>query len=179
MKYYSEIKRELERTIEHLDLKDINEFIVELQAANRIFTAGLGRSGLYLRSFAMRLTQLGMSSFVVGETTTPAIESGDLLLISSKSGKSRSLISYAKIARLQTSKIALISGNPKSAVNDLADCRIIIPEKISHNNENSVLPLGSLFELTSVLLFEIITMKLMKSRDETSETMSARHANLE
>ena len=58
-----------------------------LNQSERIFLAGAGRSGLALKSFAMRLTQLSKQAFVVGETTTPAITASDLLVIASSSGE--------------------------------------------------------------------------------------------
>ena len=52
----------------------------------RIIVCGTGRSGLMLKSFAMRLMQIGYISYVVGETITPAIKEGDLLIVASASG---------------------------------------------------------------------------------------------
>ncbi len=45
------------------------------------------RSGLMMRVFAMRLMHMGFESHVVGETLTPAVEKGDLLVIGSGSGE--------------------------------------------------------------------------------------------
>lgn len=60
---------------------------VELTAnARRVFVHGAGRSGLALQMTAMRLMHVGLQVHVVGETTTPAIGEGDLLLTASGSG---------------------------------------------------------------------------------------------
>ena len=59
--------------------------------ARTVFVAGSGRSGLAMRSFAMRLIHLGLSAHVVGETTTPRITDRDLLLIGSGSGSTPGL----------------------------------------------------------------------------------------
>jgi len=53
----------------------------------RIFVVGAGRSGLVARAFAMRLMHLGFSVHVVGETTTPRMDPGDLLIVISGSGE--------------------------------------------------------------------------------------------
>jgi Predicted sugar phosphate isomerase involved in capsule formation len=42
---------------------------------------GAGRSGLVAKAFAMRLMHLGMISYVVGETITPALQTGDLIVV--------------------------------------------------------------------------------------------------
>jgi len=41
-----------------------------------------------------------------------------------------------------------------------------------------VLPMGSLFEVSQMLAFEIAILKLRPRFGETSETMRARHTNL-
>jgi 6-phospho-3-hexuloisomerase len=43
----------------------------------------------------------------------------------------------------------------------------------------SVLPMGSLFETAQMIFFELVILKLRPRFRETSETMRARHTNLE
>jgi 6-phospho-3-hexuloisomerase len=43
----------------------------------------------------------------------------------------------------------------------------------------SVLPMGSLFELSQMLVFELLVLRLRDIKGETAETMRARHTNLE
>ena len=62
-----------------------DELLVVINSTNRIFLTGFGRSGLALQAFAMRLAQLGKETFFVGDTTTPAIQDKDLLIIASSS----------------------------------------------------------------------------------------------
>ena len=87
--FHEEILEELKITLSGIKKEEIFGLEEELQKAERIFCDGLGRSGLFCRAFAMRLMHLGMSCFYVGDTMTPAIERGDLLLICSGSGGSR------------------------------------------------------------------------------------------
>ena len=65
---------------------DVGKFITELLNANRIYVIGAGRSGLVAKAFAMRLMHLGFHAYVVGETITPALKTGDLMVIFSGSG---------------------------------------------------------------------------------------------
>ena len=62
------------------------DLVQTVKAVPRVFITGAGRSGLVGRFFVMRLVHLGKSAFVVGETTTPAINEGDLLIAISGSG---------------------------------------------------------------------------------------------
>ncbi len=50
--------------------------MTELRLADRIFVVGAGRSGLVLKTAALRLMHLGLTVQVVGETTAPAIRAG-------------------------------------------------------------------------------------------------------
>ena len=52
-----------------------------------IFILGAGRSGLMARGFAMRLVHIGYTVYVIGETITPSIQAGDVLVSVSGSGK--------------------------------------------------------------------------------------------
>ncbi len=66
--------------------EDAEKFIRELLNAKRIYVVGAGRSGLVAKAFAMRLMHLGLSAYVVGETITPALNRGDVMVIFSGSG---------------------------------------------------------------------------------------------
>ncbi len=43
----------------------------------------------------------------------------------------------------------------------------------------SVLPMGSLFELSQMLVFELLVLRLREITGETAASMRARHTNLE
>ena len=56
-------------------------FSPKILNARRIYVMGAGRSGLVAKGFAMRLMHLGFQSYVVGETITPALQKGDVIVI--------------------------------------------------------------------------------------------------
>ena len=93
------IINELNQSVKTLSDDDIIDLIQKIQQHKRIFVYGTGRSGLMLKAFAMRLMQLGLNSFVVGETTTPSVQKGDLLILASASGETESVNIMAKSAR--------------------------------------------------------------------------------
>lgn len=151
--------------------------------SKRVFVDAKGRSGLHMRGFAMRLMHMGLSAHVVDEVTTPAILSGDLLVIGSGSGRTASLVSHATKAKAQGARIALVTATPESPIAQHADCVILISAPTQKAEEASVgvsrQPMANLFEQSLGLVLDITTMQLMARLNLTSEEMFTRHANLE
>ena len=88
---------------------EVKEVVELCQKANRIFIAGAGRSGFCARGFANRMMHLGFTVYFVGETTTPSIQEGDLLIVGSGSGTTASLVSDCKKAKAQKAIIATLT----------------------------------------------------------------------
>lgn len=149
--------------------------------ANRIFVAGAGRSGLVLRMAAMRLMHLGLDVHVAGDTTTPAIRSGDLLLVASGSGTTSGVVKAAETATEAGARIAAFTTNPDSPLARLADALVIIPaaQKTDHGSNLSRQYSGSLFEQVLFLATEALFQSLWDNADEPAEQLWLRHANLE
>ncbi|HJJ55228.1 MAG TPA: SIS domain-containing protein, partial [Methanocorpusculum sp.] len=100
---------------------EVAAFVSAIFAAKRIYVIGAGRSGLVAKSFAMRLMHTGFVSYVVGETITPAVENGDLLVAFSGSGNTKYVADIAETAKSIGVKIALVSSNQDSRVGKIAD----------------------------------------------------------
>ncbi|MGM9947678.1 6-phospho-3-hexuloisomerase [Floccifex sp.] len=164
---------------EKIDEKQINEFIRYIHQSSHIFLTGAGRSGLVIQSFANRLLHLGYSISVVGEISCPHTNQGDLLIISSGSGETKSLISQAQTAKENGLNIVLISTNNNSSLAHYANLIIVIPVQSKDTEGFTVQPMGTLFEQSSLILFDSIVLKLMKDKKETNKTMRQRHANIE
>jgi 6-phospho-3-hexuloisomerase len=75
---------------------EIEKFIGEIMGAQRIYVMGAGRSGLVAKAFAMRMMHLGFQAYVVGETITPALRQGDLMVIFSGSGRTKTVADIAE-----------------------------------------------------------------------------------
>ncbi|HZU00229.1 MAG TPA: hypothetical protein VFA10_11235, partial [Ktedonobacteraceae bacterium] len=82
----STIVSEIEHVLSEVDETQVDTFADQLLAAPRVFVTGEGRSGLMAKAFAMRLMHLGLTVYVVGETTTPALKGSDSLVAVSGSG---------------------------------------------------------------------------------------------
>ena len=163
---------------------EVKEVVELCQKANRIFIAVAGRSGFCARGFANRMMHLGFTVYFVGETTTPSIQEGDLLIVGSGSGTTASLVSDCKKAKAQRATIATLTICPEAPIGEMADAIITIPGATQKNAEhtNDVVteqPGGNLFEQLSWLIYDSIVMDLMPILGETEDTMFKRHANME
>jgi 6-phospho-3-hexuloisomerase len=150
--------------------------------ANKIFVAGAGRSGLMMKAFAMRLMHLGFQAYVAGETVTPGIEEGDLLLIGSGSGETRSLAGMAEKAKVLNARVAVATIHPESTISSRSDIIIPLPGAAKDQSSGSGLtiqPMGSLFEQTLLLFLDAVILRLMEQQGQDSRTMYGKHANLE
>lgn len=177
---------ELRRTLNQISCDEVEALVREVTGARRVFVAGAGRSGLVMRSFAMRLTQLGLTVHVVGETTSPAIRPGDLLLIGSGSGVTDRLVHYAGKAAEAGARVAVATADPASPAARRADVVVVIPAPTPKSSKatggqkhRSRQPMGTLFEQSLGMMLDACVMLLMARLDETGRSMFARHANLE
>ncbi len=174
-----------------LDPKNIEDMTSLLQRSQHVFVMGLGRSGLVARAFAMRLMHLGISVYVVGETTTPALTSEDCLLAISGSGETFSIISAANIAHKRGTKIIAVTSYVDSTLGEMADLVVHIKGRTKIDSEKnyitrqmngkhqSLSPMGTLFEVTSLIFLDGLIAQLMVEMGKTEEDMKARHTVIE
>ena len=131
----------------------------------------------------MRLMHMGLSAYVAGETVTPGIKAGDLLIIGSGSGATASLVAMAERAKKIGATLALVTIFPDSPIGKLADALVRIPASTPKAGgeapSQSVQPMGSLFEQSLLIFLDIIVMRLMEKKKMDSTAMFERHANLE
>lgn len=158
----------------------VEDLLVAIGQATRIFILGEGRSGLAGRFFAMRLMHLGKQAFVVGETITPSIGGGDLLIAISGSGETGAVVMMAESARKASATIAAITANPDSRLAALANLIVHIPTQHKLQGASSRQYGGSLFEQVALLLFETMVSMLAAGDAATGfASLAKRHANLE
>jgi 6-phospho-3-hexuloisomerase len=160
----------------------LDGLIEEIVKARRIVVFGLGREGLQMRGFAMRLFHMGRNVAVWGDMTAPEVGPGDLFIVSAGPGDlatARALVGVAKGAGART---ALVTAQPKGELASRVDVVTVIPAQTMADDRGgrlSVLPMGSLFETSQMIAFELAILKLRPRFNETAETMRTRHTNLE
>ena len=187
---FEEIRRtvvdEIGWTLAQVSCEEFDALVREILDASRVFVAGAGRTGLAMKGYAMRLAQLGLRVHVVGETTTPAIGPGDLLLIGSGSGVTERLVHYAGKASGAGARVAVATADAGSPAARLADRVVVIPaptpksaNETRDEGPGSHQPMGTLFEQSLGVMLDASVMPLMTQLKETGSGMFARHANLE
>ena len=182
----------IESAQEFLDEESINQFEDVIINSNNIFVTGAGRSGLAAKAFAMRLMHLGLSSYVVGETISPAINADDCIIAISGSGETNTIVSAARIAKNRGSKVLAVTSYPESTLGQLADGYLLVKGRTKkevddenymkrqiHGNYTSLTPLGTAFELTTLVFLDAIVSELMEKMEQTESDLKARHTVLE
>ena len=177
------ILKELSDNARLVSTDELERFTDLILSSRRVFVAGVGRSGFMARAFANRLMHLGLSAYFVGETITPAIQLGDLLVIGSGSGETGSLVVMARKARSLGARLATLTVHPEASVGGMADAVVRIPG-VSPKSDladtvTSIQPMGNAFEQMSLLVYDAAVMILMDKLGRTSEEMFRLHANLE
>lgn len=173
--------RELTRANFDVDWSQWNALPQLLLDAQAIFAAGNGRSGLALRMGAMRLMHLGLDVHVVGETTTPAIGQGDLLLAVSGSGSTHGTLHAAQVALKRDATVVAITANPASPLGETASRVLPVPgaEKTDRSGRVSGQYAGTLFEQLTLVLLDAVFYELWQRTGQSADQMYARHGNLE
>jgi len=172
---------------------DVERLLSELLKAKRIYVIGAGRSGLVAKAFAMRLMHLGLQAYVVGETITPAMNTGDAMVIFSGSGRTKTVADIAETAKDIGAHICLITSNAESRIGKISDCIVIIEH---HRDEveddaqefeirqmmgehKSFAPLGTLFETASMIFGDAVISRLMEITKTDESALKNRHTNIE
>jgi len=172
---------------------DVGKFIDELLTARRIYVMGAGRSGLVAKAFAMRLMHLGFQAFVVGETITPALNTGDVIVVFSGSGRTKTVADIAETGKEIGAHICLITSNADSRIGMIADCTVIIEHQRDDveddaaefeirqmiGDHKSFAPLGTLFETASMIFADATISRLMEITKTDETALKNRHVNLE
>ncbi|OKS86492.1 6-phospho-3-hexuloisomerase [Mucilaginibacter polytrichastri] len=166
---------------ERIDYDQFVPMLTGIQQANSIFLIASGRSGFSMRSFAMRLMHLGLQVYFVGDTTTPAIKPGDVLLAASGSGTTGTVVKAAQKAKDVGAKVITITTNPSSPLAALSDTHIYVPaaEKEDHHGGKSQQYAGSLFEQAVLLITDAVFLELWRIDGTPAEELWKRHANME
>ncbi len=170
------IMESIQYSFENLNCERIEEAVRLLISANNVFVYGSGRSGLVGRTFAMRLMQLGLESYFIGETITPAVKSGDAVFFVSKTGETQTAIQAAEIVdtQLEESDIIVLTASPGTTLADLGDVVLTLKSKETEKNK-TLAPLGTVFEDTAMIFLDGLTAVLMDELGETEDDMKIRH----
>ena len=188
--YDQDLLKRVGKVTSQIDEVQFKSFIDTILSAGRIYICGAGRSGLVAKAFAMRLIHLDKNVFVVGETVTPALRAGDTLIAVSGSGSTKSVMEIVNISHKLGARIIAVTGDAASPIAQKATLTVVIPTKKMVPDITSyevrelaggpnVTPLGSLFELSTLVFLESAVVALMDKLKVDESQMRLKHANLE
>lgn len=177
---YSKIIETITEVLDNTEPTSYDEFSGVIMKYQRIFITGAGRSGLIAKFFGMRLGHLGKLISIVGETTTPRIRSTDLLIIISGSGVTPTMIEFAKKARNEKATVVSITSNIDSPLGRLSDHIYKIGGEGPTTGDNiNVMPMGTIFELSSLIFLESVISAIIFNYGISEADMRERHTILE
>ncbi|MBU0686094.1 MAG: SIS domain-containing protein [Thermoplasmatota archaeon] len=157
------------------DIENTDKFVDLIIGSRKIFIYGVGRSGLIAKAFAIRLVQMGLEVFFVGETVTPFVEEGNLVIIVSYTGETMSAIQTANIVRRVGAKVVTVTANNHSKLAAASNLIIEIhPPK--DDDRKRLAPLGTLFEVATLIYLDGIVASMMEKLGQSEGAMRKRHA---
>ena len=181
--YKETVLDEIGRTLALVDEGDARRLAEAILSAERVYLAGLGRSGLVASCFAMRLVHVGLTAHVVGEATAPGLGRGDLLIAASGSGRTKTVLAWADAAKARGAKVAALSADGRSPVARASDLVVEIPSppyaRTRAGGPRTCQPGGTLFEQSLLVFFDGMVLELAERLGLSPEMLKQRHSNVE
>jgi 6-phospho-3-hexuloisomerase len=176
-----QILAEIDRVLAGVDSQQVDALLQAIIGSNRVMVYGLGREGLVMKSFAMRLMHLGVPVAVVGDMTTPPAGAGDLFLVSCGPGYLATVDALLGVAQGAGARVALLTAQPRDALPRRADQLLVLPAQTmaAQEGSSSGQPMGSVYEQAMWVLFDALVPMLQVRLGQSVEEMRARHTNLE
>jgi len=166
------------KSIQHIfkeDIENTDKFVDSIIGSRRIFIYGVGRSGLIAKAFAIRLVQMGLEVYFIGETITPIVEEGHLVIIVSQTGETMSAVQTANIVRRVGARVITITSGGHSKLASASNLVVVIdPSK--DDDRKRLAPLGTLFEDATLIYLDGIVAQLMEKLGQSEGSMRKRHA---
>jgi len=183
------------KAMTELDLEKVENFIKLIldSRSKKIFVVGQGRSGFVGRAFALRLMNMGLTVYFLGETITPAAGKDDLIVAISGSGTTKITLTASSTAKEIGAQVVAVTSYPGSPLGDLAD--LVMPiggrTKFGWPKEEDYLvrqilgesetlsPLGSIFENNCMVFLDSMVVELMHRLGKNEDELRRLHATLE
>ena len=181
VEYAAAFGQEVADCVSKVSETEMQRFYSDIKSAKRIFAYAPGRCGNLLRCFIMRLMHLGLEVYVVGDTMTPNIGEGDLLITAAAAGYNEGIASIERRARGFGAKVVLFTIVSESLCAQNADYTVIIPGATAALGGigHSIYPGGSLYEISMLCLLDGCMATLNREMGDVLSHGVKRHANLE
>lgn len=173
MRYADELASQCISALSDISEGDRDRLADAILGAETVFVFGVGRSGLVAQMFSVRLVQLGLKVYFIGDMTTPIIGPRDAVILVSNSGDTMSVVRTAEIAKRIGTVTVGVTGSKDTDLAHLSD--IVIPV-CNPDADGGIAPLGTAFEDAVLLFFDSMVPQLMRRLGTTEEEMRRRHA---
>ena len=173
---------EMAECLGNINARDTEACAKDILETNTVFVAGAGRALFQLRCFAKRLSQIGISVHVIGDTTAAPIVPGDLLIIASCSGKTMIPLAIAAKAKEIGARLWAITASPESPVTKHCDRVLLIPccgYRQDNAKSPSVQPMNNLFEQALHIVLDTVSWRIQEAKGVSGDDLCSRHANIE
>lgn len=125
-------KNAIERTMESLDKKELEEAVDALKSARKIIFYGIGGSSIAAIDALYKFTKLGFqvefnSDFHYMLSMVPHLNEEDVFVAISMSGKTKEVLDLSRIAQEKGAKVIAITNISKSPLFKEADIRLATP----------------------------------------------------
>lgn len=180
------VENEISQVLDSIPEYKVNEFVSLLLKGGKVCGYGAGRMGYGLRAFMMRLNHLGIPASFINDTYCAPLEPKDIFIVTSGSGKTKSVLEYLKIAKEHNVYTIAITGDPESPMAKMADHVITFKSSNgglnSEDNDtkiNSIQPMTSLNEQAMFVFFDIIAVMLIEKLGIKKVDEKKFHFNIE
>lgn len=172
---------EVDAVLRQVEQAQVDDLVAAILAARQIVVYGLGREGLVMRGFAMRLMHLGFPVAVVGDMTTPPIGAGDLFLVACGPGYLSTVAALLGVAQTAGATVFMITAQPQAELPQRADRLLVLPAQTMAEGEGSRSgqAMGSAFEQALSFCCDALVPVLQERTGQTSADLRRRHTNLE
>lgn len=157
--YYQKI---LNSSAELVSSSALQQFMKQVQRANKILIFGLGSSGLMAKELNMRLIQMGIMSTAITDSHLMLVQSSlfspkGLIIAISNSGETKEVINACQSARNAGMPVCALTQNNQTALTEVSET-VLFSSDIRQVNDsrfcNSQLPLLFLIDAVTYLLLE-------------------------
>jgi 6-phospho-3-hexuloisomerase len=176
------VLHEMTTVLGRVSRKEVEALADRLDDAPRVFVTGEGRSGFMAKAFAMRLMHLGLPVHVIGETTSPSVAGGDVVVGVSGSGTTAGTVRVAEQAVQVGATVHAVTTDPESPLGHLADVVLTVPAATKYRRAGeaaTIQPLSSLFDQATHVVLDVVCLELAGRRGVDNTAARAAHANTE
>ena len=159
------------------ELVKLHNLLIETKKKrNVVHVTGMGRSGRAVEFFAEMLKDLGFLVSIIGRTLALPVSTDDVVIAFSGSGKTSTAVANVGVCVDGGANVVIVTQNDKSRLGRFADICLVVPKskklqraeepleietdkgfvvslsQISEEMKSSLSPMGTLFELSALLI---------------------------